>query len=593
MTVEPLSSNVVNYLVWRYLQESGFGNAAVQLSRSWYHNPDRLPFAKNVSSHALIHILQDGLWLDKLQAEVKDGQRRYQFGRDHGRPFSLHSTESSMLDQQPPPDLFEEMNGTSADAPARRGPAKKKQKKTNGIVDQQVNGDAMDIDHNGSLQITPSLRGESEAVLSDADSPSVVEEIPISTLSIGQSTYIQTEELPGYPPQRELNAPQATNLIAKEPDKEITHTLWDPSASSLLLTAGKSLARLQDITDTDLRRSLDFQIPLNEFIVTAVCFTSNEEVAIAAREEHINEQGDTMKTDKLIKIIDAGRDSRIISSVVGMVSTLRWNPSSRTLLSVSTTDMAGSIKIWTNDDTTPAFTAFAESAIMDAAWMTETEFVVCGLNIVQVYQIDGELKLLHSFEKDGTWETVKYDPLHRIIICAAYEEELMGVVYLDVTSKGIQTTKHPDKFFSGLKLSSLRQPAGDSGRVPCFVGTCAAAGAYIWDVGDPENPFQEYRHFSVPLATQARCLAISNSGDLVAVGTKDSVLIWRIIGGAYEVKWLWTEGSGLEVEQEQHLSWNHDDSRLAFSVGDQVWMPILIALNAANDQKVAVINLQE
>ncbi|KAF2803502.1 uncharacterized protein BDZ99DRAFT_526429 [Mytilinidion resinicola] len=589
MPVEPLSSNVVNYLVWRYLQESGFGNAAVQLSRSWYHNPDRLPFAKHVSSHALIHILQDGLWFDKLQAEVKDGQRRYQFGRDHGRPFSLHSTESSMLDQQPPPDLFEETNGTGADAPARRGPTRKKQKKTNGIVDRQVNGDAMDIDHNGSLQITPSLRGESEAVVSDAESPSVVEEIPISTLSIGQSTYIQTEEHPpwenedptsrglesGYPPRRELNAPQATNLIAKEPDKEITHTLWDPSAPLLLLTGGKSLARLQDITD--LRRSLNFQIPLNDFSVTAVCFTSNEEVAIAAREEHINEQGDTMKTDKLIKVIDAGRDSRIISSVVGMVSTLRWNPSSRTLLSVSTTDMAGSIKIWTNDDTMPAFTAFAESAIMDAAWMTETEFVVCGLNLVQVYQIDGELKLLHSFKKEGTWETVKYDPMHRIIICAAFEEELMGVIYLDVTSKGIQTTKHPDKFFSGMELSSLRQPAGDSGRAPCFVGTCAAAGAYVWDVGDSEDPFREYRHFAVPLATQARCLAFSNSGELVAVGTKDSVLIWKVVGGAYEVKWLWTEGSDLEQEQEQNLSWNHDDSMLAFSIGGQV----------------AVINLQE
>jgi WD40 repeat protein len=441
----------------------------------------------------------------------------------------------------------------------------------------------MDIDQNGSAQITPSLRGESEVVVSDADSPSVVEEIPFSTLSIGQSTFIQTEELPpwengdsahrtlesGNPPRRELDASHTTKVLVKEPNKDVTHTLWAPTASSLLLTGGKSLARLHNIPDL---RCLDFQISLHDFMVTAVCFTSNGEAVVAAREEHVNEQGETMNTNRLVKIVDAGQDSQIISSLVGLVTTLRWNPSSRTLLSVSTTDMAGSIKIWTNDDTSPAFTAFADSAIIDAAWMTETEFVVCGLDIVQVYQIDGELKLLHSFEKEGTWETVKYDPSHRIIVCAAFEEELLGVIYLNAISRGIQTIKHPDKFFSGLELSTLRQPAGDSGRDLCLVGTCAMAGAYIWDVGNPEDPFHEHDHFFVPINTQARCLAFSKSGNLIAVGTREAVSIWNILTGTYETKWLWEDGAGPEVEQEASLSWNHDDSRLAFSVGNQAWL---------------------
>jgi len=129
-----------------------------------------------------------------------------------------------------------------------------------------------------------------------------------------------------------------------------------------------------------------------------------------------------------------------------------------------------------------------------------------------------------------------------------------------------------------LELSSLKPPAvEDDANIPCFVGTCSAVGAYIWDVGDPDNPFREHGHFYVPVATQARCLAFSRSGNLVAVGTRDSIFIWNIASGACVVKWLWTEGSVLEAEQESSLSWNFDDSRLAFSVGNQV----------------AVINVQE
>jgi hypothetical protein len=56
--------------VWRYLQEAGFGNAALQLSRCWLRDPESLPFARNVGPHTLIKLLQDGLLLDQLQAEA-------------------------------------------------------------------------------------------------------------------------------------------------------------------------------------------------------------------------------------------------------------------------------------------------------------------------------------------------------------------------------------------------------------------------------------------------------------------------------------------------------------------------------------------
>jgi hypothetical protein len=61
--------------VWRYLQEAGFGNAALQLSRCWIRDPDTLPFANNIEPHALIRLVQDGMCFDQLQAEACNVRR--------------------------------------------------------------------------------------------------------------------------------------------------------------------------------------------------------------------------------------------------------------------------------------------------------------------------------------------------------------------------------------------------------------------------------------------------------------------------------------------------------------------------------------
>jgi hypothetical protein len=71
--MEKLTSNVLNYLVWRYLQERGFAMAATWLGREWHRNPDSvMPFAKYIKEYQLIHMVQDALFMDDLRV---DGQR--------------------------------------------------------------------------------------------------------------------------------------------------------------------------------------------------------------------------------------------------------------------------------------------------------------------------------------------------------------------------------------------------------------------------------------------------------------------------------------------------------------------------------------
>ncbi|EXJ95058.1 hypothetical protein A1O1_00176 [Capronia coronata CBS 617.96] len=71
----PLSSDQLNYLVWRYLQESGYAEAAVKLQRDWRVNAESLPFAKSIKGQALVSLVQKGLRYHHLSLTIDENGR--------------------------------------------------------------------------------------------------------------------------------------------------------------------------------------------------------------------------------------------------------------------------------------------------------------------------------------------------------------------------------------------------------------------------------------------------------------------------------------------------------------------------------------
>ncbi|KAF2789861.1 hypothetical protein K505DRAFT_88540 [Melanomma pulvis-pyrius CBS 109.77] len=608
MTVEALSSNVVNYLVWRYLQEAGYGNAALQLSRCWIRDPETLPFAKNVSQHALVNLLQDGLWFDKLQSEAANVDQRYHFGRDHGRPFSVPNGALLTLDQGIPAHQLaeaEEANGAVQEPPPRKGGAvKRKRAKTNGIeprmMNPQTNGDVMDVEQNGNTHVTNSVRAESEAVASEAESPTVAE-IPISTLSIGQSTEIQTEKIADLAPNTKFD------VSIREPDKTVEQTLWGTSSAPLLLTAGQSLLRLHHIpkhdateqtngdpgtgTGTGLNiQRMDLKLPMNKYSITALCWMSPNEVVVSAREELVNEIGETMKMNRLFKIFDAGENYSVISSTAGLVNTLRWNTERELLLSISTDGEKGSIKIWkNNDDSIPAWSSFTATAIFDAVWISDSSFVVCGIGLFQVYDVGEELTTQRTLETRVTWETLKYDASSGIIAALGIEGQtsFLGVLHPN-DSLTLQTHVYPDPYFTGLDFRPQQDVIipdpdvlPDSSLVPSptpavFLATCSASGvARIWDANEP---FKYLKRLPTTDDSQANNIAFSPDGALLAAAGPDAVTIWDMeqiekrevpIAIWRAQDWdnsRWDPG----VDGEFSFGWDPDSSRLSIALGNQI-----------------------
>lgn len=302
--------------------------------------------------------------------------------------------------------------------PPKKGVKRKKAKQPNGVEprpEPETNGDAMEVEQNGVNHVTNSVRAESEPPLSEAESPTVAE-IPISTLSIGHDAEIQTEVVADLARDTIFVPP------SKEPGSVVQHTSWGPAGSPILLAAGKSILQIHFVnkepSDTNASpvRTGDIFLPVDNFAITALCWQSAAEITVSAREECINELGEKMMINKLIKLIDGGTNSHVVSSTAGLVNTLRWNSDKELLLSISTDGEKGSIKVWKNDsDSIPAWTEFTDTAIFDAMWISDTAFVVCGIALFKIYEIGDTLKTQRTLETHVTWESVKFDPASGVI----------------------------------------------------------------------------------------------------------------------------------------------------------------------------------
>jgi WD40 repeat protein len=448
-------------------------------------------------------------------------------------------------------------------------------------MNNQINGDAMDIDQNGNTHVTNSVRAESEAMVSEAESPTVAE-IPISTLSIGQSTEIQTEQIVDLVPNTTFSC------SVQDTDKLVTQTQWGTPDSPLFLAAGKSLLRLHFIPKAgDPNPSfppMNLNIPLNNFSITALCWNSNGEMTVSAQEERVNEIGEIMKTDKLFKAIEGGTEFQVVSSTAGLVTILRWNEAKELLLAISNDGRRGSIKIWKSpgDEQFPTWTTFTDTTIFDAIWISDSAFVICGIEMFCVYEIGDALNLQRSLATRMTWEIVKYDASSGIIAALGLEEQTsyLGIIHPNEPT-ALQTQEYPDPYFADLDfrplhksdalgISSISYAPASS---PVILATCAASGVCrIWDASES---FKCLKRLAIADDYQANNIAFSPDGSLLAAAGPDAVTVWDLDKRVVPLAtWRAQDVSNgvwdASVDGEFSLGWDPDSSRLSIALGNQV-----------------------
>lgn len=499
------------------------------------------------------------------------------------------------LDQGiPAHELAEEVNGAE-EPPPKKTTKKRKAAKPNGVVappiETQVNGDAMDVDHNGHTRVTNSVRADSEMIASDVESPSVAD-LPISTLSIGQSAEIQTEQPADLAPHTVFSC------SVNDPDKVVNHVKWGRPESNLLLAAGKSLFRLHLVSNYAIEDSgstlqqLNLDLPLENYSITALCWNARDEVTVAAREERTNELGEVMRSDKILKVIDGGGVYQVVSSTAGLVSTLQYNDARQLLLAISSDDNKGSIKIWKDRDDDagvqlPSWADFTETTIYDAAWLGEDSFVVCGDQLLAVYDVNESLSCRPKVDTDVTWEIVKCDPTAGIIVALGVKEQqsFLGILRLGNDALTLHTLEYPDIYFTDLDLrrtpdvaeNTASPPSAPAPR-PALLATCATSGVVrVWDARKPLEGSKALTMADTAVIDDimATSIAFSPNGQLLAAAGPYAVSVWDLEKRDEPIA-VWHAASFTReewdpsVDGETRLSWDSDSSRLSISLGNQV-----------------------
>ncbi|RMZ90919.1 hypothetical protein DV736_g1845, partial [Chaetothyriales sp. CBS 134916] len=287
----PLNSDQLNYLIWRYLQESGYGEAAVKLQRDWNVDAEALPFAKHIQGQALVKLVQKGLKYHHLQLTIDENGRStrqlmpsmFFFGPESEKqipepreailrlpnshraplPETTLAVPRKRVGENGPSSASE---GTTLPAPKRsRKPAKEPAVERNGTRKLSANANAnvpngLEADvlngHPPSVQDAHSpsgglglddehaavngIRQEDQMdVDSEADQPldgpSEMVSPLVATLSNGESVGVQVA------PAKAADLSSSTMILNIVNEKQIIQALWRPHSDHIISARGGSI----------------------------------------------------------------------------------------------------------------------------------------------------------------------------------------------------------------------------------------------------------------------------------------------------------------------------------------------------------------
>ncbi|KAF2428708.1 hypothetical protein EJ08DRAFT_735480 [Tothia fuscella] len=585
---EKLSSNVMNYMVWRYLQESGYGRAAHQLRREWVgtvNKPDELPFAQNVKKSQLVHLVQDGLYMDNLQAQVRPGNpRRFVFGPDHGPKFSIPAEEprerrpmrdssriSSTADRELP------NGGSAAETPVPRGP-KRKRKSGGNDNNKRMNGDMMDID--GSAMGHASML---DPTVAEAESPlPVIEEAPkVDTLSIGQSKESLTEQPRDLFPD--------TSFISSDPDTTLEFVKWSPHHPQALFTAGNNTMRTYNIRSSAPENGLEETyhagaIHLENYAIEGFEWTGEGTAVFSMSERYENEHGDSMDRKKLMTLSNFGQQINLLHPQAGGVVALKYNPDSKLLICLSFGPLAV-IRIFKRSPDSNTFelthdkTMSAE--IYDASWTAPNKFMVCGISTLELYSVDtDQISLIKSVETPHDWFRISFDPVCDIVACTDECMRALGIMQLGHDDLKVEVEPFKESSITEIAFQPLPNSSTHTPNSPRLLATATANGKIqIWNA---LLPFTCLYTFSMGMQSAAQTIAFSPDGFYLAAAGYDKLFVWKSEGGGEEAKAVWKCGGGderwkCEPGDEDgdavwlhNLSWDMEGKKIAFGLGGQV-----------------------
>ncbi|KAL6717538.1 hypothetical protein ACLMJK_005453 [Lecanora helva] len=629
-TASSLTSDHVNYLIWsslanhtiitkRYLQESGHGEAAVKLQQHWLIDPQTLPFAQRIKTHALVSLVQKGLQYYQFEQSIdQPGNRNTSaatlfFGAESARASSLPNRDQNDDDVRNSPRQRKHpresnVNGLGLDLPAQT-PAPKRNRRSNGTDNTSsttTNGDRtandnMQIDnqdgydyaneppepvsptHYSSVEDAQTMNGmDIDDDATAHHSPTPDQQLTL-TLTNGESKGVQSDKVDQLGPQ--------TSILTVPDNTHVEHTAWNPKDPTILAVGGEALCRLWYISksassgDNPNHKSyIDILDPSYGSLVTTMAWSPNgETLAVATRDDSSEWVGAVCLWSKMGKALDE------LPAAHDMVLTLRWSPSGNQLLGITSSgDNSSSLTLWDVQSSQAALPHQMTKVVTDAAWTSNNQLTICGHDVIASSLLEeGRILTLHSRPEPvalQSWTHVRYDSRTHTTALAAEDSGILGLIDSSNTLRIITAHEAEITALAYQPVTNLSAyPASD----PRLVATSSLDGTIkVWDA---KRPFTLIHTLNLGHTTPAMAMAFTPDGFLVAATNGNRVLIWSAeAGGVPKASWkgllgklpngLLTNGNDVDqpmvgdglAEPNPSLSWDAEGGKLAMGVGSQV-----------------------
>ncbi|KAL8680948.1 MAG: hypothetical protein Q9186_002908 [Xanthomendoza sp. 1 TL-2023] len=627
-----LTSNHVNYLIWRYLQESGHGEAAVKLQRDWIQDPQSLPYAQDTKTHALVRLVQKGIQYYQIEQSINQNG-------SHFLPASFLDPQTERAQSSPKADgSHDESTGKPPGSPRSRKhgrelsttnglnlelptstPAAKRTRRINGTTTNANNqpamvngeprdGDSMDLDdhQNGFVQHeppepkspkgSPEFQGQTaaEGANMDVDDDAPEPDDPRMILTNGPSVGVQSDKVTELGPE---------TSVLMVPQRNVLHTAWSPTDPLLLAAAGDALCRIWTVTkssDAPLdhpnrsHQYVDILEPGDDSSVTALSWSPDGTIlAIATRPDDTEQAGEVSLWSKQGKSMDN------LLTTQDMLIAFKWNPSGTRLLGITCSGNGSSaLTVWDIFHSHTLPTVHLDNIATDATWYDDHRFLVSGHSLVAECIIEphnvlsSHSRAVPEEHSKRNWTYTRYDPSTQSAAIAAEDSAVLAI--LGSNGQFLATTAHCAEL-TDIALEPLGDPSSNFPTSPRRLATSSLDGSIcVWDMTTLTILHSlNFCHSNPPMA-----ICFTADGHLLAAANGNRVLYWNAeTGGMPKAVWHGDpaplssgagfgsrgedrngggfmdgdSGIGEEDEGSTHsLSWDPNGGRLAYGMGSQV-----------------------
>ncbi|KAJ6106449.1 hypothetical protein N7512_009966 [Penicillium capsulatum] len=534
----------------------GHGEAALSLQRAWYSDPQSLPFARHIKTHALVSLVQKGLQYHELESSIdKVGLRDTE-----GNPITFAPADYFFG-----PEPFEAGALKSRDD-AGPHPEAPRDQPTNGHP-VELPKESMEVDAE-----TESKPGTPEAVDGDGDVSMGADEMPQEpTLTTGNSVGVQIS------PAKAADLAPDTALLST-PDPVIT-TAWRPRDPTLLVAAGESFCSLWRLSSSAPVENKFLDLKGSGAYVSATAWDAiGAKLAVAT----IRDMKGTVTMYN-----DQGNVVDLLPDLPRVISSLHWSDDSPQLAIVASDERSSELALWDDNRRPDVYPPpqVIDSHIFDLAWCDRNQVFACGDGAVYQCDVDQNIRLIKTYtshDRAAEWSFIRCAPsiFGPVAVTACSTNAMIWIPTHDILIENA----HQDAITAIDIRPNLPAQRWSSSIIIASYSVDSTVN--MWSVDLESKQFKRIHRLRLGSSVPALAGGFSPDGYALSAASKDRVMIWNAERGG-EPMATWTAPSPDKVKEEpdqptngqngqatpfadRALSWDPDGKKLAYGFESQM-----------------------